>query len=531
MPLTDSNLQAAPARSSSANLVSLLLLACSVLWCIYWFVHAWHYWEDDAFIHLEFARSVASGQGFAFNGHIVAGDTAPLWVLLLAAAHALIPDWLLAGKVLTIAGAIFGLSGIYAFARSLSGALLTGHKTLPAALLLLIVVNPYSSYWLFSGMEPITAAGLACFAVLAATRNQPSARSVLTACLLAGLGPLLRPEMFFLAALLALPIFGQFRRLPASASRFAVFALGLALLIAPLAIWSAYSLHAFGHILPNTNAAKRAAPDESVVHRLLNLYTLGFPVIVLGVLAGIAVLALRFNAVCRSLWQAGASAFAPASRAPSSGLPLSGWIFLLWPSIAAVFYVANHTYVQTRYILVPAPGLTIVIMLLALRSFPRAGRALYVLAMVAALVVSTVMVRPLIRNKGISCMDVRNLALFIRDHTPADAPVAAYAIGEVAFVSQHPLIDTGGITRPGAIPYLNDPIQVMGRWAQSQGAQYYIESRPPLPGAQEVYSIRSPYAGWSFHPASYFKTYTYGLWKLPPPAAPGPTPQTPSAHP
>src|SRR5665213_1373519 len=184
MPLeSNSTAQDRPAFS----IASALLLTIAVLWCIYWFVHASHYWEDDAYIHLEFARSLAAGQGFAFNGRVVAGDTAPLWVLLLAAMHSLIPNWLVAGKVLTVLGAAFGLAGTYAFAHSLASQIPTAHlpsaRLFPAAIVLLTVANPYSCYWLFSGMEPIAAAGLACFAVLAATRSQPSTRSFLTACL------------------------------------------------------------------------------------------------------------------------------------------------------------------------------------------------------------------------------------------------------------------------------------------------------------------------------------------------------------
>jgi hypothetical protein len=518
--MTSNDNQTPQERSSSLNLMSLLLLAVSTLWCIYWFVHAWHYWEDDAYIHLEFARSVASGSGFAFNGRVVAGDTAPLWVLLLAAMHALIPDWLVAGKVLTILGAIFSLAGLYAFARSLAAKLLPSAKLFPAAMILLIVANPYSCYWLFSGMESIAAAGLACFAVLAATRDQPSTKSFLIACLLAGLGPLLRPEMFFLAALLALPIFAQGRRLPASTARSAAFAASLILLVAPLAIWSLYSFHAFGHVLPNTNAAKRAGPNDSVVRRLLNIYSLGFPIVVCGFIAGIAFLIRHATAARKSLQRAIASAFAATTSPQISSLPLTGWIFILWPTIAAIFYVVNHTYVQTRYILVTTPSLTIVIVLLVLRAYPLPGRALYLFALLWALIVSVVTVRPFLRNKAIGCIAVQNLGLFIRNHTPADAPVASYAIGEVAFVSQHPIIDTGGITRPDAIRYLNDPLPVMARWAQSQGAQYYIESKPLLPGSQPVYATSIPFAGWTFHTALYATSDPVELWKLPPPPEP-----------
>src|SRR3989442_2390532 len=42
---------------------------------------------DDSWIHLQFARNLAEGAGFAYNpGMPVAGSTAPLWTLLLGAA-------------------------------------------------------------------------------------------------------------------------------------------------------------------------------------------------------------------------------------------------------------------------------------------------------------------------------------------------------------------------------------------------------------------------------------------------------------
>lgn len=87
-----------------------VVLLIAALWCVAWFVHARHYWEDDAYIHLEFARSVAQGHGYEFNGHLVNGDTSSLWVILLVISHAFILDWILAGKVLTVAGLVFALT-------------------------------------------------------------------------------------------------------------------------------------------------------------------------------------------------------------------------------------------------------------------------------------------------------------------------------------------------------------------------------------------------------------------------------------
>ncbi len=513
-----------PSQARSARIARALLLALALLWCLYWFAHSWHYWEDDAYIHLEFARSLAAGRGFAFNGHVVAGETAPLWVMLLVAMHAIVPDWLVAGKALAALGTVLGLGGAYAFARRLASSMLPARfdaTVFPAALVLLAVANPYFCYWAFSGMESVAAAGLACFAVLAATRARPTAATFLAACLLAGIGPLLRPEMFFLAALLAVPLLGQWRRLPgdgASRSKRTVFAFGSLLAAAPLALWSLYSLHAFGHLLPNTNAAKRAAPADSVVLHLLSIYSLGLPLILGGLAAGIVYLILRPATVRRSLRNALAAALDPPCEAgaqPSLGLPLVGWLFVLWSTVAALFYIADHTYVQTRYILVTAPGLMAVVLLLALQLARRAGRVFYLAALVAALGVSGIIVRPFIRNKALNCQALSSLALYIHRSLPPNAPVADYSIGEMAFISQHPIVDIGGITRPGAIPYLNSPPEEMLRWARSQGARYCICSHPG-PGAALIDSVDMRFVGWSFHPSRYATSSHTELWKLAP---------------
>jgi hypothetical protein len=518
-----------PTDSSRSNQIAILLLAIAVAWCLYWFVHAWHYWEDDAYIHLEFARSLATGQGFAFNGRVVAGDTAPLWVFLLvavhAAAHALIPNWLIAGKVLAALATVFSLTAAYAFTRRLAAALVPSAPAwLPAALILLIVANPYFCYWAFSGMEPLAAAGLAFCAVLLATPATPSIPTLLTACLLAGLAPLLRPEMIFLTALLTLPLFAQGRRLPAtttSPAKLVSFAASILLLVTPLAAWSLYSLHAFGHLIPNTNAAKRAAPHDSVVLHLLSIYALGLPLVLCGLLAGIVYLVLRPSTVRCSLRRAFASLFAQTANAPappstSRNLPLAGWLFLLWPSIVTVFYTADHTYVQTRYIMATAPGLTIVIFLLVLSASQLAGRAAYAAALIAALAVSVVTVRPFIRNKAINCLATRDFAHSIRDRIPPNAPVADYAIGQIAFDSEHPIVDTGGITQPGAIPYLNGPQEAALRWAQSQGAQYYVADKQHLPGSVVVFTTNQMFVGWTIHTALYATSAPMSLWKIAP---------------
>lgn len=487
----------------------------AALWCAYWFVHAWHYWEDDAWIHLEFARSLSRGEGFAFNGRVVAGDTAPLWVFLLTGMHLLIPDWLIAGKVLTILGAAVGISGIYAFSRSLQRSIrpLSDITFFPALMVLMLVTNPFTCYWIFSGMESVAAAGLACWIVLAATRTGASIGTFLVGCLLAGIAPLVRPEMSFLTALVALPLLGQWRTLPRPAPKALSFAVGLAFLCAPLALWSVYSLHAFGHLLPNTNAAKRAAPGESVPVHLVSIYGIGFPLVLAGAIGLAGYLVARPAGVARSVRSAIGSVLRPGSQYTRAALAM--WIFVGWTLVATSFYIANHTYVQTRYILASAPGLSIVILALAFAASLRAGRIATAATLVAAIGVSLVIARPFVRNKGINCDAVRDLAMYIRTQLPPEAPVAVYSIGEIAFVSEHPIIDTGGITRPEAIAFMGPTEASIMRWAHSVGAQYYIGPRPQ-PDATLIYDAPQRFAAWTWHISKYDQRLPTEIWKYAP---------------
>src|SRR5919197_4892312 len=59
---------------------------------------------DDSWIHLHFARNLAEGAGFAYNpGVPVAGSTAPLWTLLLAAVARVAGASMLMSKIVGVA--------------------------------------------------------------------------------------------------------------------------------------------------------------------------------------------------------------------------------------------------------------------------------------------------------------------------------------------------------------------------------------------------------------------------------------------
>ena len=504
-PATDG----APDRRSSQQ--TLVLLALTAAWAMLWFVHTLGYWEDDAYIHLEFARSLARGHGFSFNGAVVYGDTSPLWVWLLAGMHLLLPNWMAAGKTLAFFGAIFALTGAFAFARSLTRSLGRPRSSLfAAAMLLVLVVNPYFGYWAFSGMEALSAAGLVCWALVAVATHPLSVTITpvrfLLGCLCAGVAPLLRPEMGFFSLLLGLILFVRWVNMPlAFRPKLTLFFLGFALVAGPAIAWGFYALHTFGSILPNTNAAKRANPHDSVVRHLLQIYGLGFPLVLLG----LAALAGWFVLGRRRSGRITPQAFAQA-------LPLGGWLLFVWTAVNCLFYVGNHTYVQTRYIFVTAPVLTIALLALARKLWPRLYLAGTLFGIFFGVSISLLATWPLIRNKTGVDRDYAALADFLRTLPPND-PVAYYSIGEAAFLSEHPLIDVGGITRPGVIPFLFDPtwIRVLW-WAHEQGARYMVLDHSPEPGSTLLWSRNIPTTGWFLNPHRYESFDRLILWKLPP---------------
>jgi len=182
-----------------------------------------------------------------------------------------------------------------------------------------------------------------------------------------------------------------------------------------------------------------------------------------------------------------------------------------------MFYIANHTFVQTRYLFVTAPLLTIALLALLAQHWPLAYRSLLAFALLYGAAMSLLATRPLVRNKVRLDAVWVELAAQLRA-LPPDAPVATYSIGEIGFLSEHPLVDTGGITRPGAIPYLWDPGDDRRNvWIYSQGAQYEIVDHAPLPSSTLLWSRPVPLTGWYLHPAMYSRTETLQLWKLPPP--------------
>jgi hypothetical protein len=192
---------------------------------------------DDSWIHLHFARNLAEGAGFAYNpGVPVAGSTAPLWTLLLAAGARVAGASMIMTKTLGVAAAV-------AAALLLRRAALAGGASPGAALvgaIALLWSGPFA-WGALSGMEVTLAALLVTAAMLALARER-----IVLAALAGGLATLARPEAAVLLPFLALGARPTPRRL-------VLFA---AIVVAVLAPFAAFCWATTGTLVPSTAAAK-----------------------------------------------------------------------------------------------------------------------------------------------------------------------------------------------------------------------------------------------------------------------------------
>lgn len=465
-----------------------------VILSVVWFVYSYGYIEDDAYIHLEFARSVAEGHGFAFNGLVTNGDTAPLWVLVLVALHSLGIEWIMSAKLACVLGLVSTVLALVYLVRDLDERDSRFQLLAPAAVAV-TVLNPFFVHWSFSGMESVTAVGISLWAIRATFVRPPSWGGALSSATLLGIGPLLRPELLLLAGC-GVPVvlwrYWRFAQGEPPATRWSRLALLAIIGALPVALWCLYGLLTFGSPIPNTNMAKRGGPLAVVAPRLASVYAAGFLV---------TLILFPIAAAVRLL--------------EGKRFPAPIWVLILWPALCAMFYLADHTIVQTRYCLLSMPCLSVATLwLIADSGGSLQLRLATAVTVLVSLVTVGLTVAPHVENKKESGRQFALISGYLRDHVPKDAPVAVYAIGELAFKSRHPLIDTGGITRPGVIPFMNDPRATLA-WAKRNGARYYISEQPPEAGAVPLYTASMPFLGWTFKHSLYRASQPVTVYRLP----------------
>jgi len=424
------------------------------------------FFTDDSYIHLVFARNFARGDGFAFNpGEAVYGFTSPLWMLLLAAGHAVVPDWLALSRTLGLLFTLLAVLATFRLARAAGGS--------PAASLAAaasLALNAWFLRWSLSGMETSLAAFLVALGLERVLRS-PSASTAGLAIL--ALAALARPEALLAFGLAAAWALASERRGSATPALAGVLAGG-----AILAAWAVWVHAGTGSWIPTAYTVKRvhaAATLSSAAHE--TGYLLG----VVGITDALLVLACA-----GTLWHFArrrAAAGAPASVPSRGALAL----LLLWPAALAAFFLIARVQFISRYWVPVTPALCAAAWVGAELTFGRRARlglgALYFGQQAAVLLF---LVGPQIDAfaRGLH-RGPAEIGRWLHANAASDAVVATPDIGAIGFFGERYVLDVGGLVTPAMAPILarHDLPEIMREGLYEEvGVPDYLVDRAPRAG-------------------------------------------------
>ncbi len=427
------------------ELMSLLLVGCLTLGIFY--VTACRSTDgqggvplDDAWIHFQFARNLARGDGLSFNpGEPTAGSTAPLWTLLLAAVYRMGGSFPVAGQVLSGVCFLLALAATRALSQQLTG------KRWAAWLAGIIVAVNGRFVWAgLSALETCLFAALSLVAIGSHLKDRASGRYRLRTAALFALAALSRPEGYLLFALSLSDFVLRAPRTLRGLRRLCLPALLFAAFVLPYPV---FSLRTSGYLLPNTFHAKATfdfRPDLDFLSLWARYLILDNPLLLPFFVLGVGVLLRRATLV--SLW--------------SVGLPL--------------VYAFLHTvlYQHGRYLmpLIPCHALVGVVGLLEARKLARRRgwrwaslqTSLSIAVLSLLLVAGTAWRLPTMARQYARNVDEINrvhvaLGHWVREHTPPSALLALNDIGAITYASQRPVVDLAGLVTPEVVPLLRSP--------------------------------------------------------------------------
>ncbi len=450
---------------------------------------------DDAWIHFQFARNLARGDGFAFNpGQPTAGSTAPLWTLLLAGVYAAGGRFPLAGQILSAVSFLVTLAATYRLTKAI-----TGRRWAAGLAAAVAAVNGRLAWAGLSALETPLFAALSLIAIGSHVTQVKSDRYPPQTAALFGLATLTRPEGLLLFALSMVDFaLRSTRQQPASESRapsqgfpptlyVSRLASGVLPAVAVFAVlvlpYTLFSLATAGHPLPNTFSAKTTfnfRPDLAFLSLASRYLILDNPLLLPFVLLGVGALIQRARLL--SVW--------------SVGLPL-------------VYAFLHATlYQHGRYLipLIPCNAVLGVAGLLAARRLALRrnwrwhGSAATLLLLVAALAIGGTAWR-LPTTARLYAQDVQNInqmhvaiGQWVAEQTPAEALLALNDIGAITYVSQRRIVDLAGLVTPQVIPLLRAPDTTsrLVAFMADRGVDYVIIFPTWFPGLAERDDLLEP---------------------------------------
>jgi len=450
------------------GLAVALLLATALMWPLR------EYLTDDTFIHLQYARNLADGQGLVFNpGERVYGCASPLWVALIADGMALGFDGLRVARML---GFLATLWSVVLFLQLMRRNLQT--PALCAAATVAWAGHAWMLRWSLSGMETPLAVALVLAGFVAFTEGKTwGARPVRTGALWA-LAALTRPE-----AALLLGLWGVFLLVDTDSRP------GLRRLVfgslPPLAIYGTWLLFArfyLGSVLPQTLMAKTSGPAGLDV-QLDNLWRqVRIVGATDGLMAALLVLALLAGGACVWTWR-------PLTQRAQRMLP---WV---WLALVPALYVVRGVPVRSRDLLPLLPVLSWLAWQvgecwsLGASAMPRTRRTVLLGTTIAALM----LMQNIAVLRGVVLPQARALSTGLRgslvpwgrwlsENTPERSAIAAPEIGALGYFSRRRVVDLNGLVTLQMAPYLEreTPADAIAsfRFAAFARPEYLVDRGP-----------------------------------------------------
>ena len=444
---------------------------------------------DDSWIHLQFARNLATGEGLSYNaGELVAGSTAPLWTALLALLFLLPGNVVLWTKALGVALFAGAVLATYRLGRELD--LSRGAAALAAALTL-------STYWLvwsaLSGMEIPLFLFLSLGGMVLQVRERRHPERPPLALAVFGLAALARPEGLLLLVLAAA------ERLLAARLRTGALAgedadpvlhlghpawrkLAFGLALATLALVPTLLVHQAisGSPFPTTFGAKagearRWFPNGQYLYLVQGILIRPQPLMVLLFAPGLVALLSRLGT--------------PRDR----GLLPALWVLALPLAYSLMTPEGRHQLVGNfgRYYFPLFPPMIVVGMLGAVHagralgrrwSFGGIGVPVRALALGLLLVPTFV---TLVQGAARYAQNVVNvedsdvaMGHWMRDNLPADALVAVQDVGAIKYFGGQPILDMVGLVTPEIQHYIREAAGPQDPLGQAGVDRFLTERRP-----------------------------------------------------
>jgi hypothetical protein len=256
---------------------------------------------DDSWIHLQFARNLAAGEGLTYNpGEFVAGSTAPLWTALLSLVFLLPGGYLLGVKTV---GVLLYLAGLYPTYRL--GAELGLSRSLALLATVLTMITSWLVWSALSALEVPLFVLLSVWVLVLHSRERAQGFRSSGSLIVAATAVLVRPEGVLLLACAILDRLLWFRQdsrgdlvwQPPPGAPLLAGGAGALIIVVPMILFNLWSS---GSALPTTFAAKTAGvsrmlPELGYLYTTLGIFFRPQPIMVLLAAAGVLVLLGRFG--------------------------------------------------------------------------------------------------------------------------------------------------------------------------------------------------------------------------------------------